>query len=424
MEVPARVRASAVLVFLIGLPVIGAEAQSGVSFTVATGPIVSNSVFSGVSLQVFPHTPFGYVRVGSAFRTPSAEFGYGIYSGSRGNHPTRYFGPRYAPCWDYIWDPFVGFFNDWLWGCDFFTGLAYRSIHHPWDRFLIWSSFHSRPPRHAFTYWRDPFIPPWGPHWTQDPWAPFWDGYWDEPGFGGHFPASYPAVPEIAKPEPGSRTATRRPSSRVGSPRGYGGGTARPPGRSAVPRNSSPPSRWPAIPVLDSQDPEEPKEKPRARGLRPPPSDFARPPSDHPSLDPRRAGGASRGATTRTPRPSDRIRGGTVPNSKTEPRVKPKSRNRSPYPSFDRNSAGGNGTFNNPSLGRRRSPKAQTRPEASPRTPQTRPALNRAPKATPSPSRAPRARATPRTSPKVSPKPPHQPSRPSSTARRARRPGN
>ena len=111
MEVPARVRASAVLVFLIGLPVIGAEAQSGVSFTVATGPIVSNSVFSGVSLQVFPHTPSGYVRVGSAFRTPSAEFGYGIYSGSRGNHPTRYFGPRYSPCWDYTWDPFVGPFQ-------------------------------------------------------------------------------------------------------------------------------------------------------------------------------------------------------------------------------------------------------------------------------------------------------------------------
>mgnify|MGYP001185665874 FL=1 len=423
MEVPARVRASAVLVFLIGLLVIGVEAQSGVSFTVAASPIVSNSVFSGFSLQVLPHTSSGYVRMGSAFRTPFGEFGYGIYFGSRGNHPTRYFSPGYSPCWDYRWDPLGGLFNHWLWGCDFFSGLAYRSTYHPWDRFLVWNSYHPRPPRHAFTYWRDPFIPPWGPHWTQDPWAPFWDGYWDEPGFGSNSPASYPTVPD-AKPERPSRTATRRPSSRVGSPRGYGDGTARPPGRSAVPRNSSPPSRWPAIPVLDSQDPEEPKAKSRARGLRPPPSDLLGPPSDHPSLDPRRAGRASRGITPRTSRPSDRLRGGAVPDSKTKPRVEPKSRNRSPYPSFNRNPADGNGISNNPSLGRRRSPKAQLRPEVSPRTPQTKPASNRAPRAAPSPSRAPRAQARPRTSPKASPKPPPQPSRPSSIARRARRPGN
>ena len=173
---PAKARTSAILVFLIGLPVVTAEAQGGSLFTGVNTPMVSNSVFRGLSLQVFPQAPLGYVRVSSAFRTPSAEFGYGIYSNSRGGHPPRYFRPIYSPCWNYSWDPFLGLFNDWLWGCDFLTGLTYRSTYHPWNSFLVWRSFHPRPPRHAFTYWRDPFLPPWGPHWTQDPWAPFWDG--------------------------------------------------------------------------------------------------------------------------------------------------------------------------------------------------------------------------------------------------------
>ena len=424
---PAKARTSAILVFLIGLPVVTAEAQGGSLFTGVNTPMVSNSVFRGLSLQVFPQAPLGDVRVSSAFHTPSAEFGYGIYSNSRGGHPPRYFRPIYSPCWNYSWDPFLGLFNDWLWGCDFLTGLTYRSTYHPWNSFLVWRSFHPRPPRHAFTYWRDPFLPPWGPHWTQDPWAPFWDGYWDEPGFGGHFPVPYPGVPAIAEPEAPSRTATRRPSARIGSPEGYGEGRARgATGRSAVPRSSNPPSKWPAIPLLDSGDPEEPKAKPRSRGSRSPPSDFVRPPSANPSLDPRKTSPTPKGKTTKAPRPSDRIRGAAVPGTKTKPRLKPKSRNRSPYPNFDRSPARGTIGSNNPSLGRRPSPKAQSRPKGYPRSPATNPATNPTPrtKATPSLSRKPRGQAAPSTSPKVSPRPPRQAPRSSSTTRRARRPGN
>lgn len=426
MKVPAKARTSTVLVFLIGLSVVAAEAQRGLLFTVVNTPMVSNPVFSGFSLQLFSQASLGYLQAGSAFHTPYAEFSYDIYSGPRGVHRPRYFRPIHHPCWNYSWDPLVGLFNDWIWGCDLLPGLAYRSTYRPWNRIFVWTSFHSRPPPHAFAYWRDPFVPPWGPHWTQDPWAPFWDGYWDEPGFGGHYPVPYPAVPAIADPEAPTRTATRRPSSRIGSPRGYGEGAARVPGRSAVPRTSNPPGRWGEIPVLDSRDPKEPTAKPRAKGSKSPPSDLIYPPSAHPSADPRRASRAGTGKTAKAPRPSDRIGIGTVSGTKTGPRPKPKSRNRSPYPSFDRSPAPGKGVSNNPSLGRRPSPKTQARPKAYPRSPGTKPAPNHAPrtKAAPSSSRAPRALATPRPSPKMNPGPTRQPSRSSSTARRARRPGN
>ena len=408
MKVPARVWTSALLVFLIGLPVIGVEAQSGVSFTVVSGPIVSNSLLSRFSLQVFPQTPLGHFRVGPlAYRSPYPEFGYGIYSGPRDNHPPRYFGPRHSPCLGYTWDPYWGLFDDWLWGCDVFAGLAYRSTHHFWNRFLARRHFRSRLPRHAFTYWRDPFIPPWGPHWTQDPWAPFWDGYWGEPGFGGHFPASSPGVPAIAEPKVPSRTATPRPSSRVGSPSGYGEGSARTPGRSAGPRNSNPPSRWPKIPVLDSEDPEAPKAKPRSTRTGSAPPDFIRPPSAHPSPDPQKGGEAKRGTSTRNPRPSDQIRKDGAVTQKS-----PRSRNRSPY---DRGPVGG--VSDKATFGKGSPPKVRTRDKASPLIPQTKPAPNRGTKVAPSPSGAPKPQAKPRANPKPPPLP-------ISTVRRARRPGS
>ncbi len=426
MKVSTRARTSTVLVFLIGLSVVAAEAQRGLLFTVANTPMVSNPAFSGFSLQLFPQAPLGYLQMGSAFHTPYAEFRYDIYSGRMGVHQPRYFRPIHHPCWNYSWDPFLGLFNDWIWGCDLLPGQAYGSTYRPWNRIFVWTSFHSRTPPHAFTYWRDPFVPPWGPRWTQDPWAPFWDGYWDEPGFGGHYPAPYPAMPAIAEAEAPTRTATRRPSSRIASPRGYGEGSARVPGRSAVPRASNPPGRWQGIPVLDSRDPKEPTARPTAKGAEPPPSDFIYPPSAHPSADPRRGSRAGSGKTAKAPRPSDRIGLGTISGTKAGPRSKPKSRDRSPYPSFDRSPAPGNGASNHPSIGRRPSPRTQGQPKAYPQSSGPKAEPNPAPRAkvAPPPSRAPKVRATPRTSPKMSPRPSRQTSRSPSTARRAQRPGN
>lgn len=414
---PIKVRTSAILIFLIGLPLTGAKTQTGLSFTVATGPIFRNSAIGTISVQPFPGTLFGYIGIGPTSRSPYENHAYGIYSRLRGH----YYSPEYYTCWDYTWNPYSGLFSDWLWGCDPLTGLVYRSIFHSQNRFLPWRTFaYNSPPGHVFAYWQDPFVGPWGPYWAHDPWAPFWDDYWAGPSFGGHFPGSYPAVPAIVEPEVPGRTATRRPSSRVGSPPGYGGGSDRTPRRTAVPRTSATPSMWPGTPVMDSRDPEASKAKPRGTRSRPAPSDFVRPPSAHPSPDRRRASGTRQGPSSR---PSDRLRdGATVPRTKAVPRMKPRSQDWSPYPKANRSPSGGLST--KPSLGSRPSPKARTQANTPPRIRLARPTSNRVPRTVPSQSRTPKAQAMPRTSPRVTPKPPRPSSRPTSTARRTRRPGN
>ncbi|GIS80641.1 MAG: hypothetical protein CM1200mP14_22070 [Gammaproteobacteria bacterium] len=80
---PAKARTSTVLVFLIGLSVVAAEAQRGLLFTVVNTPMVSKPVFSGFSLQLFSQASLGYLQAGSTFHTPYAEFSYDIYSGPR-----------------------------------------------------------------------------------------------------------------------------------------------------------------------------------------------------------------------------------------------------------------------------------------------------------------------------------------------------
>ena len=259
-------------------------------------------------------------------------------------------------------------------------------------------SFYQTVPRHAFTYWRDPFRPPWGPHWTEDPWAPFWDGYWDEPRFGGRLPASYPFPPPSTELEAPDRTAVRRPPARVRSPWGYDEGTAKAPDRRAAPGNATPPRKWPDVPVLGSTDPEKQKGTARAEFPEFPPSDLVRPESGSPPPGTRKTGRNWKGVPTRPPRPSGRIEGVVIPQTEAKPRLKPKNPNRSPYPRFDRSPQGVRRTPNNSFPERTPFPKSEPRPKASPRSPQLRPIPKTTARTSPSPSKAPKAQTRPRIS--------------------------
>lgn len=347
----AKVRISTLLALFIGLSITGVETQDRVAFTAATGLSGSKSVLSGVSLTLLPQVPFSYVRAELGPHSFSTEIVYITYSMATAHQRLRYSQSR---------------------------------------------SFYQIVPRHAFTYWRDPFRPPWGPHWTKDPWAPFWDGYWDEPRFDRYLPANYPSPRPSTELEAPDRTAVRRPSAQVRSPWGYDEGTAKAPDRRAAPGNVTPPSRWPVIPALDSEDPKKRKRTPRAEIPEFPPSDLARPESGNPRPGTRKSGRKWKGILTRSPRPSDRIEGVVIPQTEAKPRLKPKNPNRSPYPRFDRSPQGVRRTPNNSFPGRTPFPKSKTRPEASPRSPQLRPIPKTTTRTSPSPPKAPKAQTRPR----------------------------